>query len=283
MSALHDAVEEARQLLTPNAPLTELVGTAGAERFQAAMPLAEFIQGESANIPGRDELAAVRGMGWPWNVVADTATVLASIHRRDGVSQLARRLLRPDGFPDRLFQLAVVGAVIAAAESAGGKVTSTRPIGHMSEGPSYEIRDTRGGTWDLWCEAERCWQRYQAHDHHRQLAESLTRLSGDKFAARHLRPDILLTRPFDRALIIECKFPAESADPGYVASGMSQAYFYAMQLSTRFARTEAVVVGPSELVPVRSSTQVGGLNLSLMAVPPLAQKVERLMRGDDDA
>ena len=234
---------------------------------------------DDPGIPTAEDFAAVAAMGRPWTSIVGVGRVFASRYRRDGVAKLARRLIRPDGFPDRLFQLAVLGIVLEAAESAGCYVVSRRPIGDMTSAPVYQLVDEQGRQWDVWCEADRCWAHYGVTDHHFELSQALANLGGKPFQRRHLRPDIVLAQPMERALVIECKFPYSSADPGYVASGLSQSYFYAAQLQQGFARSDALVVGPSELVQSVAVSSVQGVQIGLASPGLLRHGVSELVRS----
>lgn len=190
---------------------------------------------------------------------------------------MAQRLLRPDGFPETLFQLSVLGAIINACESTGSTVTSLRPLASMTKGPAYRVETETGEQWELWCEAASCWEHYGADDVYQRLASGLTALSGDSFSARHIRPDILLAKPGEHALILECKFPFESLDPGYVAHGLYQAFFYAQQLAPAFERVSAYSVGPTELVTDGDAKFLNGADIGLASSSGIETVVRRLL------
>ncbi|TPV47993.1 hypothetical protein FJ661_19715 [Pseudarthrobacter phenanthrenivorans] len=228
------------------------------------------------NVPSRDDLAAVRGAGWPWKPVAAIAEFFLSVDRGGAVA-MAQRLLRPDGFPETLFQLSILGAIINACESTGSTVTSLRPLASMTQGPAYRIETNNGEQWELWCEAANCWDHYGADDIYQQLASGLTAQSGDSFPARHIRPDILLAKRGEYALILECKFPFESVDPGYVAHGLYQAFFYAQQLASAFERVSAYSVGPTELVTGDDAQLLNGADIGLASSSGIETVVRRLL------
>jgi hypothetical protein len=257
LDELSDAVTMARQLLDAKAPLSQLVNDSIVPKLEVALALKDEITAEDTGVPSVEDLAAVRGMGWPWNSISNVAAVFAARYRRNGLEALARTLISPEGFPDRIFQLGVLGSVLNAAEEAGAKVSSLRPIADMTSGPVYRIDDARGRAWDLWCEAERCWDIYGLRDHYYGLASSLSHADGNSYQSRHLRPDILLALPGVKAVVIECKYPFKTGDPGYVAGGLIQAYFYGVQLAQGFPMTQALVAGPSEIVRVGDSTAIG--------------------------
>lgn len=241
-----------------------------------ALPLTEYLDEPSGFAPTRDDLAAVRGAGWPWRPIAAIADFFIAVDR-GGAEAMARRLLRPDGFPDTLFQLGVLGAIINASESIGYTVTSLRPLASMTQGPAYSIQSPTGEQWDLWCEAATCWEHYGARDIYREMAQELTALSGDSFPARHIRPDILLAKRSEQALIIECKFPFETADPGYVAQGLYQASFYAQQLASAFKQVSAYSVGPNEIVPTLQAQYLGRTQVGLASSSDVETIIRRML------
>ncbi|GEM_PF-2434057 len=226
------------------------------------LPILGLLDEADQTPPSRDDIRSVRASGWPWNVVAEVAAFFAAVER-GGAEGLARRLLRPDGFPEAIFQLGVLGAVMIACERAGATVTSLRPIGYMTSGPVYRVDFPGGEPWDLWCEAARCWDLYGIDDKYRELAGTLSSAGGQAFQARSIRPDVLLARRGDRALVLECKYPAESLDPGYVAQGMYQAAFYAHQLIPAFGTVAGLAVGPTDLVPGHVDRQLGSVRVGV--------------------
>src|SRR5690606_34691882 len=113
-------------------------------------------------------------------------------------------------FPESLFQLSVLGLILVEAQKCGARVTSLRPIGYMTDGPVYRIQLPGRDPWDLWCEAASCWEAYGVADRYRDAASALTTSDRQPFRARNIRPDILLARPKDRAVVLECKFPSET-------------------------------------------------------------------------
>lgn len=273
LDELSHAVEMARQLVGAKATISQIVDEAIAPQLETALGLKDVVPADDIGMPSIEDLAAIRGLGWPWNSIASVAAMLLSRYRREGMARLAKGLISPDGFPDRLFQLAVLGTVLTAAEEAGAVVTSVRPIGDMTAGPVYQLRDSQGRVWDVWCEAERCWDTYGIQDPYYDLAASLSYVDGKAYQRRHLRPDILVALPGARAMVIECKYPFLSADPGYVATGASQAYFYGMQLHSGFPVTHAVVVGPDEMVRTTVEQQIGEINLAISSPALIGERI----------
>ena len=240
------------------------------------LPILGLLDETDQTAPTRDDIRSVRASGWPWNVVAEVASFFAAVDR-GGAEALARRLLRPDGFPEAIFQLGVLGAVMIACERAGATITSLRPIGYMTNGAIYRADFPDGQSWDLWCEAARCWDEYGVEDRYRGLAGTLSTSSGQPFQARNIRPDVLLARRGDRALVLECKYPGESLDPGYVAQGMYQAAFYANQLAPAFDAVAGLAIGPSDLVPGHVDRSLGSVRVGLASPTDLEAVVARFL------
>ncbi|WP_410789277.1 hypothetical protein [Kribbella sp. C-35] len=241
-----------------------------------ALPILDLLDESDETTPAKDDVRAVRSAGWPWSVVAEVAGVFSAIER-GGAEAMARRLLRPDGFPEALFQLSVLGAVLLASEKLGARITSLRPIGYMTDGPVYTIDLQGRGSWDLWCEAANCWAIYDVVDHYKEFAASLTMSDGRPFRARNIRPDVVLAQRGHRALVLECKFPSESLDPGYVAHGLYQAVFYAHQLMPAFQSVSGFAVGPGVLVPGRRDHILGEVRVGVVGPSDLESLVSELM------
>jgi hypothetical protein len=277
LTELESAVSKARALLGRDTSLSEILNADAGPRLQAALPLLSELADQEPATPSRDDLHAVRGIGWPWSAVADVASVLLKLRSRQGVELLAERLIGPDGYPDRMFQLGVLGTVLATAERCGLAVRGKRPIGQMTTGPVYEIVGANGELWDVWCEAAQCWEYYGVPDVYRAISTGLTQADARPFIPRPLRPDILLASSTARAVVIECKFPFTTADPGYVASGLSQSHFYATELQPVFPDVEALVVGPSELVSHQSSSSLRGIRVGVGSASAVEDAVIRLM------
>ena len=242
----------------------------------AASPLLAELAATDGTPPSYDDLTALRGEGWPWNAVADVGEVFRRLDR-EGALAIARRLIGPTGFPEVLFQLGIVGEVILACERAGANIESLRPIGLMTDGPIYRIAFPTQPAWDLWCEAGRCWEIYEVEDHLKDLAGNLRFNDGARYRSRHIRPDVLLARKGGQALVLECKFPTESWNPGYVARGVYQAHFYGQQLSPAFSSVICLAVGPDELVENDSRAIVGGITTGIASTRSIAHVVSALV------
>lgn len=277
LGRLEDAFAASQSLVGPVVDGPEALASDVEAKIRQTLPILELLEESDESRPSRETIRAVRGAGWPWNAVADVAEVFTALDR-GGSEALARRLLRPDGFPESLFQLSVLGLILDCAQSLGMTVTSLRPIGYMTRGPVYQLQMPGEDPWELWCEAANCWAEYGLTDGYRALAATLTSSEGFPFQARNIRPDILLARAGDRALVLECKFPSESLDPGYVAHGQYQAAFYAQQLAPAFREVTGLSIGPRELVPVHRERALGGVTVGLASPESITQLVANFVR-----
>lgn len=277
LGQLGSAFSASQSLVGPHADAVQGLASDVESTISRTLPLLAALQEAGADEqPSRDDLRSVRSAGWPWNAVADVALVFLLL-RQGGAEALARRLIRPDAFPETMFQLSVVGAILVACESRGASITSLRPIGYMTDGPVYRIRFGELAAWDLWCEAARCWEFYGADDKYRELASNLTSLGGAPFQARNIRPDVLLACRETRATVFECKYPTDTFDPGYVAHGLYQASFYAHQLAPAFPQVQGFSIGPSELVPTLISEAVEGVSVGLASTLHIPGIIDSLL------
>ena len=279
---LEAAFVASESLVGPHAATAQDLSRDVESIIRNTLPLLGLLDEADESTPSRDTLSAVRGSGWPWNVVSEVATVFTSVDR-GGSEALARRLIRPDGFPESFFQLSVLGVVLLTAQRARAEVTSLRPIGYMTDGPVYRIRMVGEEPWDLWCEAASCWKSYGLADGYRELAATMSTSAATPFQARNIRPDVLLARPGDRALVLECKFPSETLDPGYIAHGMYQAAFYGHQLAPAFREVSSFSVGPPELVPTHGKLLMGDVAVGLTSPDLIGDVVQRMLLGTEAA
>lgn len=279
LKRLEAAFTASESLVGPHAATAQDLSSDVASIIRHTLPLLDLLDEADETTPSRDSLSALRGSGWPWNVVSEVATVFASLDR-GGSEALARRLLRPDGFPESIFQLSVLGVVLLTAQRAGAEIVSLRPIGYMTDGPVYRIQMAGQEPWDLWCEAASCWKAYGLADGYRDLAATLTTSTDIPFQARNIRPDILFARPGDRALVLECKFPNETLDPGYVAHGMYQAAYYGHQLAPAFLEVSSYSIGPPELVPAHGQLLVGDVAVGLTSPELIGDLIWMMLDSD---
>jgi hypothetical protein len=206
-------------------------------------------------IPTMTDVIAFGREGRPWNMVAPATEYLRTMTA--SLTALATELIIPTAdLVWRLFHLAVFGTVLVALRRLGGELTSLRPLSGSNTGPAYVIKLNKGYQWDLWFEAAGAWTYYGATSIY---AESVRAL---RSAPRALSPDILLIRPKDKALVIECKY---SANPDVVGrSGVLQALGYTMELREGLCDyVNALVVAPTgvanKLTRVEHSLGVVGI------------------------
>jgi hypothetical protein len=177
----------------------------------------------------------------PWRSVVPVARELRTLTGA-GLLELAERVIAPD--PElawRLFHLAVLGELLHALRTSGAQVVSLRPLGDAARGPAYTVVDADRRTWDLWFEAAGAWKRYGRDSPYVAAA------AGVPGAGQPIGTDLMLVRPNDRALLIECKY---SWNPAVVArGGYEQVVAYATE-AHEFApgHVSAVVVGPADVV-----------------------------------
>lgn len=274
LSRLEAALDAARSLTgTHHNILASTLAPEVEQVIEQALPLQRLLDPENSGAPTRDDIRSTRAAGWPWTPVADLAAMFVAVDR-GGAQALALRLLHPDGFPEVVFQLSVVGSLITACEQRGARVTSQRPIGHMTSGPIYQVHWPDGRSWDLWSEAASAWNEYGIEDVYRNLASALTLVNGTAFSSRNIRPDVLIAERGLAAVVLECKYPSVTLDPGYVGHGMYQAAFYADQLRPAFPRVLGASIGPAELVPHATFQPFGSGQLGLMSPADLGAVVD---------
>jgi hypothetical protein len=205
--------------------------------------------------PSFEDLRAVAREGRPWNMVATVATELVSVETSPEV--WATRLLEPD--PDlrpTLFHLGVLGSLLRATVALGGRVMSLTPLTGAARRPNYLIEDPSGDRWELWYEAGGLWSRYG----HESPYVAATAGLGENAAP--LKPDLLLVRPDEAALVLECKYSDRIGTVG--RAGVTQAMAYGLELRSRVVpRVESYVVAPEGVVevPTQVTTTMGELGV----------------------
>ena len=272
------AFEASQSLSGPQAGALGELTSDVQEIVQQALPLQRMLDDGADFRPTRDDIRSVRAAGWPWKSVAEVAEVFLTVER-GGADALARRLLRPEGFPETIFQLGVLGGILNACEQEGGSVSSIRPIGYMTDGPVYRVDWADMPPWDVWCEAAAAWSWYGVDDTYRELAATMTYAGGGAFSARNIRPDIIVAAPDRSVAVLECKYPAESLDPGYVAHGLYQAAFYGHQLAPAFADVFGASIGPTELVQGINLKMMGELRVGLLGAGKVGDVVSWLRQS----
>ena len=138
--------------------------------------------------------------------------------------------------------------VIRALRAHRFVVTWRRPLGGTAPGAQIEAISPTGVTYDLWFEAG------AARKHYRLTASPyLTVVAPINGVGGSLGADIMLTKPGERALLMECKW---STDPGYVGRyGYHQAASYALEARAELALDVwSYIVGPDDMVTANSAS-----------------------------
>jgi hypothetical protein len=235
---------------------------AAAQAILAQPPLSTAV-GER---PNAADLRAVESEGRIWRSVAKTCRLLSAFHNQ-ALEAWARRIIYPDDvLSGRLFQLAVLGEVLVAARDVGAKTTSLHPIAMGIRGPNYTIVDQRGRHWDLWFEAGRAWEYYGKTSPYVEAAIGLGS------ARRPIGADLLLIRPGEESLVIECKY---SANIYYVGPpGYQQAVAYLSEIQSRMTPLAvALAVGPDGIVTLPGDTVLKAGAVSIVPASDVADRV----------
>lgn len=213
--------------------------------------------------PTFEDLRAVAREGRPWNLIAAVATELVLVATSPEVWAL--RLLEPDPeLRPTLFHLGVLGALLQAAVAVGGSIVSRAPLTGVSKRPNYVILDAAGNPWDVWFEAGGLWSRYGRSSPYVETTAELAESS------MPLKPDLVMVRPDEAALVLECKYSRRIGTVG--RAGVTQTMAYGLELHSRVApRIEAYVVAPEGVVesPTQVATDMG--KLGLITPPHLEQ------------
>lgn len=213
--------------------------------------------------PTRTEIAALRREGTPWKQLADVAEVLRHLDHAS-LSELADELLMPDAeIRAKLFHLGVLGELLHAVHAVGGTFKSVRPLARRTRrGPAYVVTAPDGSKWDLWFEAASSWGYNRYGSPPSPYAEAGSGLGGGGGA---IGADLMLIRPSERALVIECKYSARTEYVGRQA--YRQVMCYALE-TCRMAKTvDGLVVAPTGVVaPAGGFTEVACGRVGI--VPP---------------
>lgn len=191
--------------------------------------------------PDRLDLMSLRTSGRPWSNLAEVAGNL--IRAETDLEFLAYEIIEPD--PElqwRLFHLSVLGTTLIALKTSGARVRWSAPLAASEvSGPQFQATMPDGLKWDLWFEASRAISYYGAESPYRRATASV------KGNDRNTGADIMLVRPSERALILECKWSANGPRVG--RDGFHQAASYALQARAQLVHSAwSYVVGPSEVV-----------------------------------
>jgi hypothetical protein len=191
--------------------------------------------------PTTPDLAAVAAEGQPWRSLVPVARELLRVDAIEALADLALDVVAPfDDLSGRLFHLAILGEVLYALRTCGATVVSRHPLGDASPGPAYLVTDADDREWDLWFEAAGAWNYYDVGESYPQAA------AGVPGAGSALGTDLMLIRPRESALLLECK---HSRKPSVVArDGYLQAVAYATEAFELAPQITSVVVGPEGVV-----------------------------------
>lgn len=210
--------------------------------------------------PTSTDIAALRSEGTPWRSVAPVAAKLRELGLEATLRELADRIVWPSAeLAWRLFHLAILGELLHALRTSGASVVSLRPLGASLAGPAFLVTDADDRDWDLWFEAAGAWSYYGRAD---PYASAVAGVPG---AGTAIGTDLMLIRPDECALLIECKY---SSNPAVVArGGYEQALAYAAEAHELTAgAVTAAVVGPAGVV--KSAAWADTLAGPVGVVPP---------------
>lgn len=195
--------------------------------------------------PDRLDLMSLRTSGRPWSGLAEVASNL--IRAETDLEFLAYELIEPDPeLRPKLFQLSVLGATLMALRANGARIRWSAPV-TVSEvsGPQFQATMPDGTKWDLWFEAFGVMSFYGVESPYRQATASVIGYDLSTGA------DLMLVRPSERALILECKWSPRGTYVG--RDGFHQAASYALQARAQLVHSAwSFVVGPAEVVPETS-------------------------------
>ncbi len=201
---------------------------------------------------------APRGMGLP-------RALMRCGDRRPPCAKYARAAIYPDdSLQSESLHLAALGEVLWLLRDAGAQIVSVAPITASSPGPAYRAT-LNGQVWDSGLsEASGAWSYYGCES---PYLLATTALPGTQ---RPLSPDIMIIRPGQVAIILECKY---SANPSYVGhKGVVQLLAYAAEARTALASAVlSRVIAPVEAFSgggSRVPTVVGEVGIGAVASPP---------------
>lgn len=224
----------------------------------AALDLLDMdpVNSASAVTPSFQDLNSVSAEGRPWNLLRPVAETLLWSKSAGSLELIDTLIVPDDQLSGRLFQLGVLGELLAALRRSGAETIPKRPVsGAASRGPAYEVVSSSGAVWDLWFEAAGLWRDRGLKSPYRQLSAKIPGAGGTMGA------DLLLCRDSKASLLVECKY---SNEPSRVArDGFHQAAAYALEAREIFETVVSVVVGPSDVVPVSNliSTETADLGI----------------------
>lgn len=197
--------------------------------------------------PSRQDVIGLASEGFPWAVLAPVALELQQLD--SSVSDYATRLVAPhEELRWRLFHLGVLGCLLQVLREEGWSIRWVRPLSGASQGPAYRVAEATGEEWDLWFEAAGVWSYYKRSSPYGEVARVIAG------AGSAIGSDLMLIRPGDRALIIECKYSAQAET--VARAGYEQALAYAAEAKSGLVSVVlGAVVAPTGVANSLGHTQ----------------------------
>lgn len=195
--------------------------------------------------PSHVELRSLEASGPPWRAVAQAARLVVRATRDPEF--LAFELLEPDAdLQWRLFHVSAFGYAIAGLRSAQCSVRWNMPLRGPRTGPQLSAVQPDGRSWDLWFESAGARSHYELG-----LSTYASALAAVPDTGGPIGSDVLLIRPGESALLLECKW---SVDASYVGrDGYHQTSSYVLDTLNGLApQVWGFVVGPEEVIPTTS-------------------------------
>ncbi len=248
-------------------PLTEKTRL----QFRVAAELPEV---ESAADEGEldtlDSLACV-DFGGSWALIGEAARRFGTLWSGTFEDQLLRLTPILPGLSDKLFELAVMGAVTSTVrdEFPDGLWRTRTPIAAARAGIPCIETETLVGSWSCF---------YQTTPEPYRSAMGPYRTLTQPLGGNPLRPDIWLISTFPpepTELVLECKY---SPDGGYVASGVPQVLAYWEEFEPASAASRVhMVVGPETVI---ASAKSFDARFAIGTPTNACELVEAVCRGD---
>lgn len=227
--------------------------------------------------PSDVELRSLEFAGPPWRAVAQAAHLVLRAARDPEF--LAFELLEPDvELQWRLFHVSAFGYAIGGLRSAQCSLRWNMPLRGLRTGPQLSATQPNGQSWDLWFESAGARSHYDLGP-----STYASALAGIPDTGGTIGPDVLLIRPGESALVLECKW---SADASYVGrDGYHQVSSYVLDTLNGLApQVWGFVVGPEEVVPTTSIGWEARRSMNIVLGSTNAPELPSLVRSflDDE-
>lgn len=222
--------------------------------------------------PSHVELRSLEASGPPWRAVAQAARLAVRATRDPEF--LAFELLEPDAdLQWRLFHVSSFGYAIAGLRSTHCSIRWNMPLRGPRTGPQLSAVQPDGRSWDLWFESAGARSHYEVGS-----STYASAVAGVPDTGGPIGSDILLIRPGERALVLECKW---SADASYVGrDGYHQVSSYVLDTLNGLApQVWGFVVGPEEVVPTTSVGLEAWRSMKIVLGSTHASEVPTLVRS----